>query len=215
MTRPYLPETYDALCTGDLTWRIREISDLKKVTREADSIMKPVLLRALVTVCYAHWEGHVRFSANKYLEHVSMRRYKYSQLTDQFYLSYFSQRLRSLGDSGSSVAQRCEIVSEILTSRERLFSKPYFGLVDTRSNLSFAVVREICLVCGVDAGPFEQEASFIDKILLQRRNAIAHGEDAFVAESDTEEITQKTTELMRIFGNQLSNAAVLGSYKRT
>jgi len=42
------------------TWRLKEISDLKTITLRSDSAAQKVLLRAMVAICYAHWEGYVR-----------------------------------------------------------------------------------------------------------------------------------------------------------
>ncbi len=52
--------------TADRNWPIKEISDLKTAIRRSDKNLRTVLLRASVALCYAHWEGYVRFSAKKY-----------------------------------------------------------------------------------------------------------------------------------------------------
>jgi hypothetical protein len=60
---------------------------------------------------------------------------------------------------------------------------------------------------------FEDYESFIDSILLKRRNAIAHGEDTFIQKDDLDELAQKTISLMRMFGDALDNIIQLQAYK--
>jgi hypothetical protein len=61
--------------------------------------------------------------------------------------------------------------------------------------------------------PFKDKSTFIDTILLKRRNAIAHGEDTFVDINDLNEITNETINMMRAFGDALDNQVTLQSYK--
>jgi hypothetical protein len=83
MSKPYTEDDFSGQITEDRR-RIREISDLKASIRAGDDNLRRVLLRALVAICYAHWEGYVRFSAKKYLEHVALRRLKYGELETVF-----------------------------------------------------------------------------------------------------------------------------------
>ena len=45
---------------SDLTWRLRELSDLKAAIANSQKNGRSVLLRSLVTMLYAQWEGHIR-----------------------------------------------------------------------------------------------------------------------------------------------------------
>jgi hypothetical protein len=85
--------------------------------------------------------------------------------------------------------------------------------VSTRSNLSFDVFADICAVCSVSAKSFADKATFVDLVLLKRRNAIAHGEDTFVAIEDLDELTNETVAIMRAFGDALENHVYLRDYK--
>jgi len=214
MSRPYSDTDFSVQITEDRTWRIKEISDLKTaVNRAGDANLRRVLLRALVTICYAHWEGYVRFAATKYLTHVALRKLKYRELDRQFLRNYFMPRLAALSRSKKSIAERCELVDEILDSSERQFSRVNEDLVDTRSNLNFEVFSDICLICCVPTLDFEDKDDFVNVFLLKRRNAIAHGEDTFVEIDDLDKLTDQTIELMRRFGDALENHVVLKDYR--
>ena len=213
MSKPYSEANFSAQITEDRNWRMREISDLKTAINRADENLQRVLLRALITICYAHWEGYVRFSAKKYLEYIALRRFTYQTLNRQFFKNYFLPRLAALATSKTSVMERCALVDEILNSYDRRFSQVNEDLINTKANLNFNVFNDICLVCGLPVDPFVHKSTFIDVVLLKRRNAIAHGEDTFVSIDDLDTIAEDTIELMRLFGDALENHIVLQSYK--
>lgn len=213
MTKPYTEDEFSAQITEGRAWRIKEISDLKTATIRADAIAQRVLLRALVTVCYAHWEGYVKFTAKKYLEHIALKKLSYYQLNRQFIRNLFIPRLGALQQSKASIKERCKIVDEILDCNQQRFSRVNADIVNTKANLNFDVLGEICRVCDINDVEFADEESFIDVMLLKRRNAIAHGEETFVEIESIDEISDKTIELMRRFGDALENAVVLKAYK--
>ena len=213
MSKPYTEADFSTQITEDRNWRIKEISDLKTAIRRGDENLQRVLLRALVAICYAHWEGYVRFSAKKYLEHVALRRFQYRELDRQFFRNYFLPRLAALSSSKTSIAERCALVDEILNSSDRRFSRVNDELINTKANLSFEVFADICLVCCVPAHLFADKSTFVDVILLKRRNAIAHGEDTLVVVDDLDKIADDTLGILRAFGDALENHVVLQTYK--
>ena len=213
MSKPYSEANFSAQITEDRSWRIREISDLKGATNKADATLRRVLLRGLITICYAHWEGYVRFAARKYLQYVALRKFQYSQIDRQFLRNYFLPRLGALSTSKASVAERCSIVDEILNASDRRFSRVNEDLVNTKANLNFAVFADICLVCSVPTAAFDDKKEFVDIFLLRRRNAIAHGEDTFVEIEDLDDLTNETIAMMRAFGDALENHVYLESYR--
>ncbi|WP_017522441.1 MAE_28990/MAE_18760 family HEPN-like nuclease [Pusillimonas noertemannii] len=213
MSKPYTEAIFSTQITEDRNWRIKEISDLKSSIRRGDESSQRVLLRALVAICYAHWEGYVKFSAKKYLEHVALRRFSYQTLDRQFFRNYFLPRLAALSASKTSIMERCALVDEILNASERRFTQVNEDLINTKANLNFEVFSDICLVCGLSVEPFVDKSTFIDVVLLKRRNAIAHGEDTMVALDDLDTIAQDTIGLMRSFGDALENHVVLQTYK--
>lgn len=213
MTKPYTEFDLSNQLTQDRIWRIREISDLRSLTERADPIQQRVLLRSLVTMCYAHWEGYVRFSARKFLEHIALRKLRYDEIERQFFRNYFLPRLTALSSNKGSLEDRCTLIDNILDFSDRRFSHVNNDLVNTQSNLNFDVFRDICLICGVSVEKFASKQVFIDVFLLKRRNSIAHGEDTLVGIEDLLKLVDESIELMRTFGDDLENRAVLKTYK--
>ena len=213
MSKPYTDADFSAQITGDRSWRLREISDLKTAINRADGNLQRVLLRGLVTICYAHFEGYIRFAARKYLEYVAFRKFKYKEIDRQFFRNYFLPRLAALSTAKTGIAERCALIDEILNSSDRPFSRVNDDLVNTKANLSFEVFTDICLVCSVPTATFVDKAPFVDVFLLKRRNGIAHGEDTFIEVEDLDELTSETVEIMRTFGDALENHVYLKDYK--
>lgn len=213
MSKPYSEAEFSNQITEDRNWRIKEISDLKSAIRQGDKGVQRVLLRALVTICYAHWEGYVRFAARKYLEHIALRKLRYRQLDPQFLRNYFLPRLASATTGKLNLTQRCSLVDEILNSSDRRFNRVNDDLINTKANLNFDVFSDICIVCGVSTESFSDSVTFLDLVLLKRRNAIAHGEETLVAVDDLDKVANGTISLMRTFGDALENHVVLQTYK--
>jgi hypothetical protein len=213
MSKPYSEADFSSQITQDRSWRLREISDLKSAILRADDNLRRVLLRALIAICYAHWEGYVRFAARKYLEHVALRRFQYGDLDRQFLRNFFLPRLAALSVSKTGIAERCALIDEILNSSDYRFARVNEDLVSTRANLSFDVFSDICIVCCVPTQSFADKATFVDLVLLKRRNAIAHGEDTFVAIDDLDQLTNDTVTMMRAIGDALENHVYLKDYK--
>lgn len=213
MSKPYSADDYSHLITSDRTWRIREISDLKTAIRRADSSLEKVLLRSLVAVSYAHWEGHVRTCAKLYFTHIALRKFQYSELNPQFLKNYFLPRLTALSTSRINLESKCALMDDILSASNKQFNRANDDLINTKSNLNSEILREICLICGIPTKNFEQHEIFIDAFLLKRRNAIAHGEDTFIAREDLDDLADKTIGLMRMFGDALDNIVQLKTYK--
>lgn len=213
MSKAFTDAHFSAQITEDRNWRIKEISDLKSAIRRSDAGLQRVLLRSLVAICYAHWEGYVRFSAKKYLEYIARRRLLYRDLDRQFFRNHFLPRLGALAASKANITDRCALIDEILDPADRRFSQVNDDLINTKANLNSEVFADICRVCGVSAETFGEKSTFIDVVLLKRRNSIAHGEDTMIALSDLNVLSEETIELMRLFGDALENYVVLQTYK--
>lgn len=212
MSKPFTEQDLSDLFDEDINWRRRELSDLKSAVKAADFAAKPVLLRAIVTMSYAHWEGYVRLCANRYFEHLAIRRKPYKQFERQIYVNVFLNRLDAISQSRASLEARCKLVNEILDGTNGTFRYVHPSLIDTRSNLNTEVIKEICLICSVDASQFEAKQFFLDQLMLKRRNAIAHGQQEFIGEDEIDDLVADTLGLMHHFRTLLENKVYLKKY---
>ncbi len=212
MSKPYTPQNLSDQFDSDLIWRRRELSDLKASIKRSDSASKSVLLRALITMSYAHWEGYVRVCANAYFQYLTLRNMQYSALERQIYVNSFLIRLDRMNKVRLGIEERCKFVNDILDGAGARFGSMQPDLIDTRSNLSADTVKEICLICGVDGIYFEDRRFFIDIIVLKRRNAIAHGRYEYISETDIDDLVAGTLTLMQHFSSLLENKVYMRTY---
>jgi HEPN superfamily RiboL-PSP-like protein len=212
MSKPYTEQNLSDRFDDDLIWRRKELSDIKLAIKAADAAAKPALLRALVTMCYAHWEGYVRNCATSFFEFLSLRKLRYTALERQLYVNSFLVRLDALNRSRVNLDARCKLVNEILDGSDGQFRYLNPDLIDTKSNLSTNVIKDICLICGIDGDHFEDRRPFIDVIMLKRRNAIAHGQEEYITEADINDLVDNTLALMQHFSTLLENKIYMKAY---
>ena len=212
----YSENDLDRFLTEDLTWRLREVSDLKRTIDKTEPSLQYATCRAGIPIVYAHWEGHVKNSAAAYVAFIASKRLHLSQLKLGYSLGAFRSPLdRILADRANRVVQM-NFLSDVVALNDLRFSGKVESLSDTKSNLSFAVLSEILTILGLDTAPFRDEASFIDKVLLERRNHIAHGHSSVPAiDVDTFfDTANRTIGLMREFSNRIMFAALYEQFKR-
>ena len=215
MSKPYTDRDLSDIFDEDLIWRRKELSDMKSAIKAADGAARSGLLRALVAMTYAHWEGYIKTCANRYFEFLTLRRKQYTEVSRQFYVNSFLIRLGALHQTRVSIEARCKLVTDILDGGIGRFVYVNPDLIDTRSNLNVDVIKDICLICGVEGNHFEDERVFIDRIMLKRRNAIAHGQQELIAETEMDEFIAKSLSLMDHFRSLLENAVYTGAYLAT
>jgi hypothetical protein len=212
MSKPFTESDLSFQLDSELTWRRKELSDLKSAIWSADPIARRVLLRSLVTMSYAHWEGYVRISATKYFSHITIKKKAYRDLDRQFYTNSFLARLDAFYRSRSSTKDACIFIASILDSQESRFAFINPQLIDTKSNLNTDVINDLCLVCGFDSTFFEDHRFFIDATLLKKRNAIAHGQDEGIDERDVDQFVNTTLSLLEQFKTLIENKVYTKGY---
>ncbi|MDB6067607.1 MAG: hypothetical protein JWR26_3815 [Pedosphaera sp.] len=215
MSKPFTESELSFHLDSELNWRRRELSDLKAAIRSADVIAKTVLLRALVTMAYAHWEGYVRISATKYFTHITLKKRPFRELDGQFYKNTFLARLDAFFRSKGSTQESCSFIATILESHDSRFAYINPQLIDTKSNLNTDVIKDLCLICSFDNAFFENDRLFIDLTLLRKRNAIAHGQEDGIDVREVDTIVDKTLALMGHFKTLIENKVYTKGYLRS
>jgi hypothetical protein len=196
----------------DLIWRKKELSVLLWLLAKATADRRGPLLRASVALVYAHWEGFIKTAGSSYLEFVSNKRFKYSELTPNF-IAMGARGLFRRAEASSGIAFHLELTEFFLARSDEICRLPYKDGVKTGSNLSSVVLKEIVTSLGLDFAPFEMKAHLIDERLLKERNSIAHGEYLLVDEESVEELAREVLDMLEAFRNQIDNAAILGTYR--
>lgn len=204
-------EEFTAFITSDLTWRIREISDIRSTAATAS--LPRAILRASVPLMYAHWEGHVSVVSRAYLDFLALRRLRYSNLKQSFRLNAFFATIRRMTQARASYLEQVAFLSNVVDSGESQLRTVDGDILSTRSNLNSAVLQDLCCFLSLDITQFESDFDFLDKILLYRRNNIAHGQFIEIDIDTLRDMSERVIEMMRKFNNLVDNEVNLQGYR--
>lgn len=196
----------------ELAWRIKEIGTFRVESAKGGQ-RSNAFTRAGVALLYAHWEGFVKRAAELYLEYVSNRGLKYEDLTTCFVIFGLKGKLNTLVSSRKSIPN-IQAMDFIRGSLGDLATLKMAGAVNTESNLSSSVFENIANSIGVSSAPYETKFNLIDSSLVDRRNKIAHGEFLDLKSSDFGLLVEEILNLIRLFKNDLINAAATEAYKK-
>jgi DNA-binding ferritin-like protein (Dps family) len=179
----------------DWTWRKTEISTLILL---AEDSKEEVVLKSIILLLYAHWEGYIKKCSRFYLKFIADNKPRISDLTDNF---------RAVALKGIS--------KEIINSKETLTLQNELGyikkyskidshtidhhltidlevekdgsIIDTNNNLNPAVFRNILDVVGLHyQSQYETREKYIENHLLANRNSIGHGNRKLANDDDFE-----------------------------
>lgn len=213
MTRPITPDALSDCFDEEFSWRRREISFLKTWYKQASFEEKGAIGRASYMALYAHWEGFVRESCQLYLHHISFRNLQYKDMRTGIMLAANPSSIagiRSAGDNFVLAAQEVDKLAELTLSRFKN-EKPE---VNTRSNLGYEILEEIdCLLGGIGM-PAAVDRNSLNKILLKKRNTVAHGRHTPVDYDEFCRLVDDVTGWMQAIKSLLLNAAIQKSYLR-
>ncbi len=209
-TLEHLLDTIDS----ETAWRKRELTAIKANVNAARSFIKETAMRSGIALLYAHWEGAIKNIATAYLEYVSNLGLPYKNLKTNFLAISVRDSLNLFSDSKKSTLHTL-ILKEMFEKFEQRSKIPQNNIIKTGSNLNSDIFKEIMSCIGLDCNMYEVFYNFIDEVLLNMRNKIAHGEKLVALSLDEKryyEIHQKVFNLIVMFANQVSNAAVLKEY---
>lgn len=199
----------------DISWRIHEISFLKKTLRSANQKRKNSIVRAILPLLYAHWEGFVKKAASSYLEYVSNLRLCYCELNDSFIAIGLGNKFSSHGVKTKSIFGHLLSISFITKELSEKAKLPSAKIIDTKSNLNSSVLVEIFSTIGIDISNYQTKFNFIDQRLIKKRNSIAHGEFLDIDEYDLISTIDEVITLLRSVKNDIQNAVALKMYLKT
>jgi len=205
---------YDKL-TAELAWRKKELAIIKSLVLQGEQAeaKKNALIRSSITMLYAHWEGFIKFSATLYLEYVSTQKLPNNKLTSNF-VALSIKSILNKASASNRIIQHIEVADFFIDNFKSRSTIAHKNVINTKSNLSSEVLREIIQMLGFDYSLYETKEKLIDERLLASRNDIAHGNYLLIDESSLLDLFEQISTLMNTFKNQIDNAASLKSYKK-
>ena len=176
--------TLEDLLFEDWTWRKTEISELIIL---AETEQKNVLLKSIILLLYAHWEGYIKKASKTYLKFIVDNEHQVSQLADNFkYLALkgLSKQVCSSSDTMSSINELNFILkyNDINTKTiDKLYTVDLENerdksIINTQDNLTPAIFKNILDIIGVTyLDGYESKKTQIETNLVAHRNSIGHG----------------------------------------
>lgn len=195
-----------------MSWRVKEIGVFNIASRQNGSERRS-FIRAGVALTYAHWEGFIKKSSEIYLEYVSYKRLSYRELKTCFAVFGLKGSLNTLAESTKSKAN-IEAFDFIMENLDGVAQLNLGTAIKTESNLSSNVFCNIAASLNIDTSPYDTRFNLIDKSLVDRRNAIAHGEYLDLSGPEFSDLVDEVLSMMRQYKTDLQNAASLESFKR-
>ncbi|MDB9308957.1 MAE_28990/MAE_18760 family HEPN-like nuclease [Aphanizomenon sp. CS-733/32] len=196
----------------DFAWRIKELSIIKSKIPSQQNEEQHALIRAGITLLYAHWEGFIKNAAENYLNFVSLKGLNHNQLQSCFVALCFKKQINELKTNKFELQQT--LVDFMLNELNKRAYIPYEGIIDTKSNLKFWVFRDICIIIGVDYKKYQLKEKKIDADLVERRNKIAHGKYLLVDYDGYTDIYNIVVKMMEDMKNDILDAAMNEKYRK-
>lgn len=208
-----IEQLYD-FTSNELAWRKKELFELRSliVAHALTPSKKNVIIRSMIALTYAHWEGFIKSCASAYLQFVAMQKLSHDKLSPNFIALAIRPILMSAFQS-KKASDHQKVVNFFLHDFPTQSSLAYTNVIDTQSNLSTVVLRNIIDILGFDYSFYETKEKLLDERLLRNRNRIAHGDFIELQESEVLELLDECIGLMEIFRNQIDNAVILQAYK--
>lgn len=199
--------------TQEFAWRKREFSGIASWVRtNTQTQHRDVAIRAGVAMVYAHWEGFIKAIGTYYLEFVSRQQLKHSEMAAPF-LALSMGNVLTMAVASTKTRIRSDVVFFFRDKMNDRSEMPWESKIQTRSNLSSTVLREIIDTLGLDYSPFVTKEKLIDHQLVESRNNIAHGEYLIVTTEAFMSLRDSVLVMMQEFYDQVENAATAGAYK--
>ena len=213
-------EKLEKAINNDLSWRRQEFTEFNFLLQddELSPYRKEVMLKASIALLYSHWEGHIKFSARKYIEYISEQKLPVGDLTENFkqiFLpAYFCNHTLNLKNIKSQ-----QMLRDFFQENESLFKVDSEKTILTNSNLNSDLATEILMQLGFDNTLFDSNKTFIDEQLLASRNAISHGDKTSISKHNLNNIYDQIKiyllKMLESFDEQILDSASNKLYLRT
>jgi hypothetical protein len=206
-------EMLDDKLSEEISWRKKELSIIWSEIQSASPIRQKALIRGGIALLYAHWEGFIKQSGAAYLEFVSQQRLRWEELSPSFVALGIKAKINEATQTNKAIIYT-EVAEFFLNRMDERCRINYKGAVNTQSNLSAEIFKDIVCMLDLDYSFFVTKENLIDERLVAYRNSIAHGEYLKLNEPDYREIHEQVIAMINNFRNQIENAALMESYLR-
>lgn len=195
-----------------LAWRKQEMLNLKTLMDRGDDA-RIMLIRAGMALLCAHFEGFIKDASYDYLSFVANQNICYKDLQEVFSIWKIHSLIEECAKSSKYSVQ-----ARVLEKYNALSSEPFSinkkSMINTHSNPSTEVLKELLLTLGVETDIFRTKANYIDSSLLANRHSIVHGERTNLAYDDFSVTFDIIMRILDDYKDFLIDAAAEEAYKK-
>jgi len=195
-------------------WRKKEIITLRTNANIADGSSQATMLRCLAVISYAHWEGFVKESAGLYFDFIMSQNLCYSQLSESFIATAISARARETIPKPSYYHEVAQFTLYQQQDRAAINAPK---ILSEMGMLNSQRLSSILYCLAIKNDTFELKFNWLDKVFIERRNKVAHGEYTKICDVEISEYLQLADDVIdyiETFRNSLLDSATEKSYRR-
>jgi hypothetical protein len=161
----------------DILWRKKELTNIIFDYKKYSEKKEDYYWRIGVIFIYSHWEGFIKNASLFYLNYISQKGYKISELKNNFNVLFLQYKQQ---DFKSKKYTTYDKFIKIVENKDQKFYVIPEDVINTTSNLNFETLLEILQQLNIDKKEFELREKYIEQ-LITYRNKIAHGEQIYNA----------------------------------
>ncbi len=206
-------DDFERQIDSDFTWRIKELSVIRQSIKHGRGDHIKIGLRTGVVFLYAHWDRFIKNAAKAYLNFVVLKRLNYDQLSDCFLELALKNKLEELKKTKYSQTVHVQFADFIQNGLSHRAKVPEDAII-TQPNLNSARLKDLFIIIGLDYSRYELSFKLIDDVFLEKRNAIAHGNDPPIDQKDFDLLFDRMTQMIRDIKKDILKAAERQVYKQ-
>lgn len=198
--------------TSDISWRTEELKKVETILSNLSESDSKIFLKSTIPLLYAHWEGFVVSSLKIIFKYLNDLKLNSDIYCDIYLTTAYEQTLKSLDDSTGFDKRKKHLINLYQGFKKEIKLNEK---IDTKSNLNFDTLVEICQKINIDINKFVDNKEDLNK-LVHIRNSIAHGENAYSFENfdAIKEYVELIENLMLDFQSELQDLLKQEKYKR-
>lgn len=196
----------------DQSWRKKEVSIFAAQAAGSRGAVQAALLRPMVAILYAHWEGFIKNSVHYYMLYLSSLNRPLNELRHEIAAVCMRNRIRAASPA-QKIGPHIEVIRFLRDKGSEPANIPIRkDEIDTESNLSSSVLKDLLTSIGCSYSAYERYGDLIDDQLVSSRNKIAHGENYYIEMAEWEDLRQAIFSIMDDIAFQIVEAAEKKSY---
>lgn len=199
-------EKFEDMIQKDLAWRKLEVSHLFLILSEVST--KEIVMKSIVLLLYAHWEGFIKKSSKYYLKYINEKKIRIKDLTINFKAIVLKKFAADCIDNdGYNLMKEIAFMNKQVRMDDKKFKIDIDidndldkDIINTKNNLNSKVLRNITEIIGTKYNAaMSTRSHYIDAQLLDNRNAIGHGSKILSEDLDNKKLSYKEIQHLKEF----------------